>query len=349
MHRDGVVVAALAFGGEVGAAHLLPALAAVAAAKHAQHLAAQPVGHQRVNRVGARGSHRQADAAGLVAGRQPAVQLLPCAIPAAPPDAGLRAAEFQPGQQKAFGMRRQRMTPVIAARGTVLAPPGLAAVRRTVQAGGVLFVERQPAQVQHRVRELQGQQYADAARQVVGVGGCQQLPVPAAIAADVEAGTRVAIRREVGFAGGAVNQIRIGGVESQRADVRAGPVRPAALPAPAAIGAAPDSARRRAGPQPLGIGGMRDQRSDPPGDVEWAGALPVRQLGIPGGWRAPPPEVFQFAGVGLVKRLAGALREPRAVALECREFVVDHLAPSLDEAGTAEVFDSTAETQRTQR
>src|ERR1019366_6438283 len=38
MHRDGVVVAALAFGGEVGAAHLLPALAAVAAAKHAQHL-----------------------------------------------------------------------------------------------------------------------------------------------------------------------------------------------------------------------------------------------------------------------------------------------------------------------
>src|ERR1019366_5197006 len=149
----------------------------------------------------------------------------------------------------------------------------------------------------------------------------------AAIAADVETGTRVAIRREVGFAGGAVNQIRIGGVASQRADVGTVQDRPAALPARAAIGAAPDSARRRAGPQAQGIVGMDDQRGNAPRDIEWAGALPSRQLGIRG-LRAPSPEVFQVAGVGMVKRLAGALREPRAVALECGEFVLHHFIPS---------------------
>src|ERR1019366_5375896 len=134
------------------------------------------------------------------------------------------------------------------------------------------------------------------------------------------------IRREVGFAGGAVNPIRIGGVESQRADVGTGPDRPAALPARAAIGAAPDSARRRAGPQTPGIVGMDDQRGDAPRDIEWAGALPSRQLGIRG-LRAPSPEVFQVAGWGVVKRLAGALREPRAVALQCGEFVLHHVMP----------------------
>src|ERR1019366_3238999 len=126
------------------------------------------------------------------------------------------------------------------------------------------------------------------------------------------------IRREVGFAGGAVNANRIGGVQSQRADVGTGPDRPAALPARAAIGAAPDSARRRAGPQAPGIVGMDDQRGDAPRDIEWAGALPSRQLGIRG-LRAPSPEVFQVAGWGVVKRLAGAL--------ECGEFVLHHVMP----------------------
>src|ERR1035437_4834012 len=89
----------------------------------------------------------------------------------------------------------------------------------------------------------------------------------------------------------------------------------------------PAPAPRRAGPQAMVIVGMNDQRGDAPRDIEWTGALPVGQLGIPGGWRAPSPEVFQFAGVGLVKRLAGALREPRAVALGCGEFVLHHFTP----------------------
>jgi hypothetical protein len=42
----------------------------------------------------------------------------------------------------------------------------------------------------------------------------------------------------------------------------------------------------------------------------------------------------------IVKRLRPALREPRAVGLECRKIVVDHFIPLLDEAGTAEEFDS---------
>src|ERR1017187_7616386 len=84
---------------------------------------------------------------------------------------------------------------------------------------------------------------------------------------------------------------------------------------------------------------MRGQRSDPSGDVEWAEAFPFGQLGRRGRL-APPPEVFQLAGMDIVKRLRPALREPRAVALECRKVVVDHFIPLLDEAGTAEEFDS---------
>src|ERR1017187_1290878 len=42
----------------------------------------------------------------------------------------------------------------------------------------------------------------------------------------------------------------------------------------------------------------------------------------------------------IVKRLRPALREPRAVGLECGKVVVDHFIPLLDEAGTAEEFDS---------
>src|ERR1017187_9519576 len=129
MHGDRVVVATLAFGRKMGPAHLLPVLAAVMAAINAQHLAAQPAGHQRVDRVWARGSDRQADAAGDVAGRQSPVQLLPYAVAAATPDAGLRAAQFQPGKQ-GLRMLHQGMAPVIVPRWAVLAPPCPAAVRR---------------------------------------------------------------------------------------------------------------------------------------------------------------------------------------------------------------------------
>src|ERR1022692_2689212 len=80
-------------------------------------------------------------------------------------------------------------------------------------------------------------------------------------------------------------------------------------------GPAPAPARRGAGPQPPGIGWMRDQRGHPPGDVEWAEALPVRQLRSRRGCFAPPPEVFQFGGMDVMKRLRPALREPRAVGL----------------------------------
>src|SRR5262245_27991399 len=103
----------------------------------------------------------------------------------------------------------------------------------------------------------------------MGVGVGQQIPGCAAIAAKVDAAAGVAIRRYVGFAGGSIDEVGIGKVKRQRTDVWTGPVRPAALPACATIGAGPDSARRGAGPQAPGIGGMRDQRGDAPGNVEW--------------------------------------------------------------------------------
>ena len=53
MHRDRAVIGALAFSCEMRPAHFLPAFSAVAAAVHAQHFIAQPVGDQRVNRIGA--------------------------------------------------------------------------------------------------------------------------------------------------------------------------------------------------------------------------------------------------------------------------------------------------------
>src|ERR1019366_3202753 len=90
-----------------------------------------------------------ADAARLVAGRQSRVQLLPYAVAAATPNAGLSAAQFKPGKQKALRMLHQRMAPVIAPRWAILAPPCLPAVRRNVQAGRVALVERHRTQVQH--------------------------------------------------------------------------------------------------------------------------------------------------------------------------------------------------------
>src|ERR1019366_7170833 len=142
----------------------------------------------------ARGSDRQADAAGDVAGRQSPVQLLPNAVAGATPDAGLRAAPFQPGKQGLW-MLYQRMAPVIVTRWAFLLPSCPSAVRRNVQAGRVALVERHATQVQGGGRVFAGQEYADGAWHVLGVGGSQQLPVPAAIAADVEAGAPGAIRR----------------------------------------------------------------------------------------------------------------------------------------------------------
>src|ERR1019366_3638534 len=97
---------------------------------------------------------------------------------------------------------------------------------------------------------------------------------------------------------------------------------PATVPAGAAIGGAPDSGGRGAGPPARGSEGMGTQRRDAARALERAGALPAGQFGIPRG--APFPEIFQVTGVSVVKRLAGALREPGAVPLKCGEFVVHH-------------------------
>src|SRR5580765_6655533 len=102
-------------------------------------------------------------------------------------------------------MRRQGMTPVVAAGGSILAYPAPAAVGGTVQAGGNLFVEGHTAEVQHAAHMPGGQQDPDASRQEVCVGVGEQLPSGAAIAAEVEAAAGVAVRRDVGFAGGAVD------------------------------------------------------------------------------------------------------------------------------------------------
>src|ERR1035437_8805911 len=68
---------------------------------------------------------------------------------------------------------------------------------------------------------------------------------------------------------------------------------------------------------------MRHQRGHASRDVVWTGALPVPQLRVRRGFRARSPVVVQFARIGF----GGALREPRTVPHECREFVVHHFIP----------------------
>src|ERR1035437_4983202 len=92
---------------------------------------------------------------------------------------------------------------------------------------------------------------------------------------------------------------------------------------------------------------MRHQRGHASRDVVWTGALPVPQLRVRRGLRARSPVVVQFAGIGF----GGALREPRAVPHECREFVVHHFIPLFEPPGplTKEGNPFNAETQRAQR
>src|ERR1035438_10642022 len=78
-------------------------------------------------------------------------------------------------------------------------------------------------------------------------------------------------------------------------------------------------------PQMRWTGRMGEERGDAAGDIERAGAFPMRQFGIPRGLRAPAPVVFQLGGMGIVKGLASALRKPRAMPQECREFVFNHM------------------------
>ena len=151
------------------------------------------------------------------------------------------------------------------------------------------------------------------------------LPRPAAVPADIKTVARIAIRRNVGLAGSTVDHIRIAGVERQRADVWTRPARPAASPSRAAIGGNPDTAGRRAGPQTSRIGRMRQQRRDPASHIVGTGALPTGQLRIPRGLRAPAPVILHWRPVAA----RSPLREPGAVALVGREFVVHHFMPNL--------------------
>ena len=84
------------------------------------------------------------------------------------------------------------------------------------------------------------------------------------------------------FAGGAVDEVRIGRVEGQRLDVwtaQCGQQLFQCAPLSALVQTPPAAA---ASPQATGIGRVRDQSgSDAPGDVEWTGALPLRKVVMP--------------------------------------------------------------------
>ncbi len=158
---------------------------------------------------------------------------------------------------------------------------------------------------------------------VLGVGAL--LPRPAAVPADVEAVARIAVRRDVGFARGAINHLGILGVERQGADVRTRPARPAASPPRPAIGGHPDAPRRRARPQTSRIAGMRQQRRDPARHIVGTHTFPTRQIRIPRRLRPPAPVILHRSPVAA----GSSLREPGAVALVRGEFVSHHFMPNL--------------------
>src|SRR5205823_3720010 len=83
------------------------------------------------------------------------------------------------------------------------------------------------------------------------------------------------IGREIGFAGGAVDDPRIPGMNGQRAYMRIGPLRPGGLPVFAAVAAAPDASRCCARIYHLVVARMDGQRGGASRDVEWPGCLPA--------------------------------------------------------------------------
>src|SRR5258705_298120 len=109
--------------------------------------------------------------------------------------------------------------------------------------------------------------HANASGDTVSLWRRQQLPAAARVSAVIKANSGITIRREVGFAGAAINYVGVARIDCQRSNIQDVLIVPAGLPRLAGIAAVPNAAARRAHPNAIRMFRMIDQARYSAADV----------------------------------------------------------------------------------